>query len=98
VGLVGLLLGSTFPVTVVMAQEAWPRGVGLASALVMGVGWLPGGLGASVTGLVADHSTLGGALQLLVIPPMLGLLCILIYARHQRSIGRQVRETASPAS
>jgi FSR family fosmidomycin resistance protein-like MFS transporter len=98
VGLVGLLLGSTFPVTVVMAQEAWPQGVGLASALVMGLGWLPGGLGASVTGLVADHSSLGGALQLLVIPPILGLVCALIYARHQRAVDRHMRETPSPAS
>jgi FSR family fosmidomycin resistance protein-like MFS transporter len=97
VGLVGVLLGSTFPVTIVMAQEAWPRGVGLASALVMGLGWLPGGLGASVTGLVADHSSLGGALQLLIIPPILGLVCVLIYARHQRAIGRQARETPSLA-
>lgn len=88
VGLVGILLGSTFPVTVVMAQEAWPQGVGLASALAMGLGWLPGGLGASFTGFVADQTSLAAALQLLVIPPGVGLAGALIYAlvwaRHSR--------------
>jgi FSR family fosmidomycin resistance protein-like MFS transporter len=80
VGLVGILLGSTFPVTIVMAQEAWPRSVGLASALAMGLGWLPGGLGASFTGFVADQTSLATALQWLVIAPALGLACALIYA------------------
>jgi FSR family fosmidomycin resistance protein-like MFS transporter len=79
VGLVGILLGSTFPVTIVMAQEAWPRGVGLASALAMGLGWLPGGLGASFTGFIADQTSLATALQWLVIAPVLGLVCVLIY-------------------
>jgi FSR family fosmidomycin resistance protein-like MFS transporter len=81
VGMVGILLGSTFPVTIVMAQEAWPQGVGLASALAIGLGWLPGGLGASFTGLVADQTSLATALQWLVIAPALGLACALIYAQ-----------------
>jgi FSR family fosmidomycin resistance protein-like MFS transporter len=78
--LIGVLLGASFPVTVVMAQETWPRGVGLASALAMGLGWLPGGIGASFTGFVADQSSLATALGWLVIPPALGLACTLIYA------------------
>jgi FSR family fosmidomycin resistance protein-like MFS transporter len=84
VGLVGILLGLTFPVTVVMAQDAWPQGLGLASALAMGLGWLPGGLGASFTGFVADQTSLATALHLLVVPPMVGLLCALVYAGHRR--------------
>ncbi|GAB4526976.1 MAG: MFS transporter [Anaerolineae bacterium] len=85
VAVTGILLGSSFPVTVAMAQETWPQGVGLASALVMGLGWLPGGLGASFTGLVADRTSLATALSLLVIPPILGLACALAYGRHQRA-------------
>ncbi len=89
VGLVGVLMGLTFPVTVVMAQEAWPRGLGLASALAMGLGWLPGGLGASFTGFVADQTSLATALHLLVVPPAIGLLCALVYAGYRRaSTGR----------
>jgi FSR family fosmidomycin resistance protein-like MFS transporter len=86
----GFLLGASFPATVVMAQEAWPRGVGLASALVIGLGWLPGGIGASFTGFVADRSSLAAALQLLVIPPVLGLACILLYAAYRRATGHRV--------
>jgi FSR family fosmidomycin resistance protein-like MFS transporter len=88
VGLVGVLIGLSFPVAVLMAQETWPSGVGLASALVMGLGWAPGGLGASFTGLVADQYSLATGLQLLIIPPLLGLACILTYAALQRrSVG-----------
>ncbi len=78
--LVGVLLGASFPVTVVMAQETWPQGVGLASALVMGLGWLPGGIGASVTGIVADQTSLTTALGWLVIAPAVGLATALVYA------------------
>lgn len=84
IGLVGVLLGLTFPVAVIMAQETWPYSVGFASALVMGLGWAPGGLGASFTGFIADHSSLAAGLQLLVFPPLLGLACILTYVALQR--------------
>ncbi len=78
--LTGALVGASFPVTVVMAQESWPRGVGLASALVMGLGWLPGGIGASFTGFVADQTSLSTALGWLIVPPVLGLACTLTYS------------------
>jgi hypothetical protein len=78
------LIGLSFPVGVVMAQETWPQGVGLASALVMGIGWAPGGLGASFTGFVADHYALATGLQLLIFPPLLGLACALGYGALQR--------------
>jgi FSR family fosmidomycin resistance protein-like MFS transporter len=88
--LIGVLIGSSFPVTVVMAQDSWPHGVGLASALVMGLGWLPGGIGASTTGLIADGSSLTTALLWLVIAPVLGLSFALMYAlvwtRHSERI------------
>lgn len=95
VGLVGMLIGLTFPVAVIMAQETWPYGVGFASALVMGLGWAPGGLGASFTGYVADHSSLAAGLQLLIFPPLLGLVCIVVYLAWQR---RSVRIFSSDAA
>ena len=88
-GLAGASIGASFPVTVVMAQETWPRGVGLASALVMGLGWLPGGIGASFTGFMADQTSLSTALGWLIVPPILGLACTLVYSliwtRHRRA-------------
>jgi FSR family fosmidomycin resistance protein-like MFS transporter len=78
--LVGILIGASFPVTVAMAHETWPRGVGLASALVTGLGWLPGGIGASFTGYVADQSSLATGMGYLLVAPALGLVCALAYA------------------
>ena len=52
---------------------------GLASGLVMGAGWAPGGLGASLTGYLADQSSLTSALQWLAVPPILGVLAMVIF-------------------
>ena len=52
---VGCLIGMTYPVAIIMAQEAWPRNIGLAGGLVMGLGWLPGGVGASAIGLAGGQ-------------------------------------------
>jgi FSR family fosmidomycin resistance protein-like MFS transporter len=91
VAVIGVLIGLSFPTAVVMAQETWPQGIGLASALVMGLGWAPGGMGASFTGFVADQSSLGVGLQLLIFPPALGLACILIYAALRRRSVRMIQ-------
>ena len=79
-GTMGILLGATFPVSIVMAQESWSRGVGIASGLAMGIGWLPGGVGASFTGYIADRFSLEVGLRALVVPALLGLVCVLGYA------------------
>jgi cyanate permease len=90
----GVLLGATFPVSIVLAQETWPAGVGIASGLVMGVGWLPGGIGASVTGAIADRVSLEWGLRALVVPPVVGLACILCYAATRRYWVKEQREPA----
>ena len=92
VALAGALVGATFPLSIVMAQEAWPGGVGIASGLVMGLGWVPGGIGASVTGMIADRLSLGIGLRLLVIPAVLGMGCVLCYALVRRSSGSYAHE------
>ena len=82
--IMGILVGLTFPVSIVFAQEVWPRGVGLASALVIGLGWAPGGIGASVTGLLADKYSLTFGLRALLFAPIFGLACMLIFVALQR--------------
>ena len=86
-GAIGFLLGCTYPTTVVVAQEVWPRGMAMASGLVMGLGWWPGGLGATFTGWVADQVTLDTALEGLVMAPVLGALLMAAFAiaLHRRS-------------
>ncbi len=87
-GAIGFLLGCTYPTTVVVAQEVWPRGMAMASGLVMGLGWWPGGLGATFTGWVADQVTLDTALEGLVLAPVLGALLMAAFAiaLHRRSV------------
>ena len=77
---IGCLIGMTYPVAIIMAQEAWPRNIGLAGGLVMGLGWLPGGVGASAIGLLADSAGLQRALSTLVVPLLVGVAAIGIYA------------------
>ena len=77
--LIGITMGTTYPTAILMAQDAWPRRTAFAAAAVMGWGWVPGGLGASFTGYIADQSTLDAGLSLLITPPLLGAICILAY-------------------
>jgi FSR family fosmidomycin resistance protein-like MFS transporter len=84
IGVMGVLLGATFPVSIVLAQETWTRGMGIASGLVMGIGWLPGGLGAWVTGYIADSYSLEAGLRTLAVPALLGLVCVLTFAATGR--------------
>jgi FSR family fosmidomycin resistance protein-like MFS transporter len=95
----GVLLGATFPVGLVMAQDAWPSRVGLATALVMGLGWATGGIGASVTGFIADQFSLTVGLQSLVLAPLVGVICTLAYVVLQRAHARDVSgRNMEPAS
>ncbi len=51
----GLVLGASFPVTLVMAQELLPRGIGVMSGLALGFTFIAGGIGVAVSGWLADH-------------------------------------------
>jgi MFS family permease len=77
--IVGIAIGCTYPTNILLAHDAWPHQMALASGLVMGIGWAPGGLGASFTGYMADHASLGVSLQFLLAPPLLGTLLIIAY-------------------
>ncbi len=78
--LVGVMIGASFPVTIVLAQEAWPQSIGFASAMAMGLGWLPSGLGAWAVGQIADGSTLTVGLSSLLPAPLVGLAALAVYA------------------
>jgi FSR family fosmidomycin resistance protein-like MFS transporter len=73
----GLLLGSSVPVTIVMAQELLPRNVGVASGLMMGFAFGMGGLGVTINGLIADSYGLGASLMLLAVLPIAAFLVAL---------------------
>lgn len=75
--LYGFFLQGSYPVTVVMGQEMLPARAGLASGMTMGFAFGMGGLGTTVTGLLADHLGVVTALNvtsLLLIPA-----CVIVY-------------------
>jgi FSR family fosmidomycin resistance protein-like MFS transporter len=53
--LLGIALGASLPVTLVMAQQMIPRGLGMMSGAVLGFTFLAGAFGVTVTGVLADH-------------------------------------------
>ena len=79
IGLIGVTIGASFPVTILMAQEMWPQATGLAGSLVMGLGWLPAGIGAWVVGFIADRSSLTAGLTTLIFVPLVGVASILLF-------------------
>lgn len=83
--LVGLMIGVSYPATIVLAQETWPHSVGVASAMVMGLGWLPAGLGAWVVGRIADRSGLDVGLASLLFVPLVGIAALGVYTGIRRT-------------
>jgi FSR family fosmidomycin resistance protein-like MFS transporter len=70
----GFVLLFTIPVNVVVAQELVPSQSGAVSALMMGFAWgLSGMVFIPLTGWISDRSSLGFALELLLVFPLIGL-------------------------
>ena len=85
----GAALGATLPVTIVMAQERRPHATGVAAGLVIGLGGLPAGIGASVTGLLADAYSLDAALQWTLLALVVGALAVIALALVEQDRGRR---------
>ncbi len=68
----GAALLASFSVTIVMAQELLPRHLGLASGLILGLGFGTGGLGTALSGYLADSFGLVNAMWVLVFAPLAG--------------------------
>ena len=75
----GLLIGVSNPIAILMAQEAWPQGVGLAAALAIGIGALPSGIGAWTIGRLADQTSLGYAFSTVTWVPLISVVAIVAY-------------------
>lgn len=62
--LFGFMLWSSFAVTIAMSHELMPSQVGLISGLFLGVAMGAGGIGVSISGIIADHAGLPATLAL----------------------------------
>ncbi|HNY42737.1 MAG TPA: MFS transporter [Bryobacteraceae bacterium] len=70
----GFVLLFTIPVNVVVAQELVPSQSGAVSALMMGFAWgMAGMVFIPLTGYISDRTSLGFALELLLVFPLIGL-------------------------
>jgi FSR family fosmidomycin resistance protein-like MFS transporter len=78
-GLLGMIVISTFTVTVVMAQHLLPHNLGIASGLMVGFAIGAGGICVTLLGMVADHFGVPFALRSIAILPLLGfILCLIL--------------------
>lgn len=66
--LLGAGMQSTVPASVVWAQKIMPQGAALASGMMLGLSFGMGGVGAAITGVLADYIGLYEALLLTIIP------------------------------
>jgi len=71
-GFAGMLLVSTFSVTVVMAQALLPQYLALAAGLMVGFSVGTGGIGVAVLGTIADHWGISMALKATFVLPLIG--------------------------
>jgi FSR family fosmidomycin resistance protein-like MFS transporter len=77
--LLGLMMGASTPVTLVMAQSLVPRGLGLMSGIVLGFTFISGAIGVAISGIFADQI---GLLQMMnvnaVLPVIAAALALLL--------------------
>ena len=78
VTLLGMILISTFSVTVVMGQNLLPGNLGVASGLLVGFAIGAGGIGVTLLGVIADHFGVPFALKCIGILPFAGFLISLM--------------------
>lgn len=76
--LIGLLLISSFSVTIVMGQMILKNRLGMASGLTMGFVIGMGGIGAGLLGIVADSWGIMTVLKLIAYMPAIGFIPILM--------------------
>jgi MFS transporter, FSR family, fosmidomycin resistance protein len=74
----GMILVSTFTVTVVMAQNLLPQSLGVASGLMVGFAIGTGGVGVTLLGVVADNFGVPFALHSIAILPVASFILAMI--------------------
>ena len=98
--LVGLLAASTAPLLLVLAQELMGGRAGLASGLILGIGFVTGAIGVPVTGALADAIGLQAAIraQALVVVLTIGLAWLLPTEERVRALRARAAEPGPAAT
>ena len=77
-GIQGILIVSSFSVTVVMAQRLLPNRLGVASGLLTGFAIGTGGIGVTLLGIAADNFGVPVALESIMILPFVGFVLSMV--------------------
>ncbi len=81
----GLISDSSLSVTLVAAQRLLPGKTGVASGLILGLGFITAGIGVPVTGFMADRIGIGHAIMTLSV---FGVLAVLLTTTISDSVFR----------
>jgi MFS transporter, FSR family, fosmidomycin resistance protein len=74
IAIAGMVLVSSFGITVVMAQAIIPQRLGMASGLMVGFAIGAGGVGVTLLGTIADHWGVPTALKAISVLPVVGFI------------------------
>ncbi len=95
--LVGIVADFSLPAIMTMAQELMPGRAGVTSGLIIGVGFVTGGFGVSITGAVADRIGLTQALMLMPILLAFALALTLFVPSDRPRKRQRIAEAEQPA-
>ncbi len=85
--LAGFILIFSFSISMAIGQSFFPKNVGMASGLILGLAFGMGGLGATLLGLFADHFGVPSTLWLITFLPWVGFsLTALIPYQTQKNV------------
>jgi FSR family fosmidomycin resistance protein-like MFS transporter len=89
--LLGLLAASTGPLMLVMGQQLMAGQAGVASGLILGLGFVTGAIGVPIMGALADAFGIQAAmrLQVLVVIATIGVALLLPSEAHLRALARR---------
>lgn len=82
--LVGLVAASSAPLLLVMAQELMRGRAGVASGLILGLGFVTGAIGVPITGAVADALSIQAAMRLQVLVVLVAVPLALLLPSERR--------------
>jgi FSR family fosmidomycin resistance protein-like MFS transporter len=90
----GFFCDASLSITLVMAQRMVPGRVGIASGVILGLGFVTGGIGVPITGRISDLFGMQTALASLSILLVLGALVALTLPNDRDAIREVERESA----
>lgn len=98
--LIGLSAASTGPIMLVMAQQLMAGRAGLASGLILGLGFVTGAIGVPVTGMIADQFGMVAAFesQVILIVATIGLAWLLPSEARMRQLTRPAFSSEAEAA